>query len=78
MRPCRLPATARSESRGVPAAAAALLIATGEWDVKRMANVEQLPPRPFLELLGRMGLPSRVQSNGQDVAVEVETELIKA
>jgi saccharopine dehydrogenase-like NADP-dependent oxidoreductase len=67
-----------SYTAGVPAAAAALLIATGEWDVKRMANVEQLPPRPFLELLGRMGLPSRVQSNGQDVAVEVETELIKA
>jgi saccharopine dehydrogenase-like NADP-dependent oxidoreductase len=25
-----------------------------------MANVEDLDPRPFLELLGEIGLPSRV------------------
>ncbi|MDP5306897.1 saccharopine dehydrogenase family protein [Paracoccus spongiarum] len=49
-----------SYTAGVPPVAAAILIARGIWDVKVMANVEDLPPRPFLELLGRMGLPSRV------------------
>jgi saccharopine dehydrogenase-like NADP-dependent oxidoreductase len=67
-----------SYTAGVPAAAAALLIATGEWDVKKMANVEELPARPFLELLGRMGLPSRVRANGRDLAIEEETEAISA
>ena len=67
-----------SYTAGVPAAAAALLIASGEWDVKRMANVEELPARPFLELLGRMGLPTRVQTGGRDLAIEEETEAIRA
>ena len=39
---------------------AAILIARGTWDVGKMVNVEDLPARPFLDLLGRMGLPSRV------------------
>ena len=67
-----------SYTAGVPAAAAALMIAGGEWDVKRMANVEELPARPFLELLGRMGLPSRVQVGGNDRAIEEHTENIRA
>lgn len=49
-----------SYTAGVPPVAAAILIARGPWDVKAMANVEDLPARPFLELLGRMGLPTRV------------------
>ena len=49
-----------SYTAGVPAAAAAILIARGDWDVKRMVNVEEMPPRPFLELMGEMGLPTRV------------------
>ena len=49
-----------SYTAGVPPVAAAILIARGVWDVRRMANVEDLPARPFLELLGEMGLPSRV------------------
>lgn len=49
-----------SYTAGVPPVAAAILIARGPWDVKRMANVEDLPARPFLELLGQMGLPTRV------------------
>lgn len=49
-----------SYTAGVPPVAAAILIARGDWDVKRMANVEDLPARPFLELLGDMGLPTRV------------------
>ncbi|MDB6180732.1 saccharopine dehydrogenase family protein [Paracoccus fistulariae] len=49
-----------SYTAGVPPVAAAVLIARGIWDVKKMANVEDLPARPFLELLGEMGLPTRV------------------
>ena len=49
-----------SYTAGVPPVAAAILIARGTWDVKRMVNVEDLPARPFLELLGQMGLPTRV------------------
>ena len=49
-----------SYTAGVPPVAAAILIARGPWDVRKMANVEDLPARPFLELLGEMGLPTRV------------------
>ncbi|PHQ69299.1 MAG: saccharopine dehydrogenase [Paracoccus sp.] len=49
-----------SFTAGVPPVAAAILIARGTWDVKKMVNVEDLPARPFLELLGEMGLPTRV------------------
>ncbi|MFD1880268.1 saccharopine dehydrogenase family protein [Paracoccus pacificus] len=55
-----------SYTAGVPPVAAALLIARGDWDVKRMANVEELPPRPFLELLGQMGLPTRIRDENGD------------
>ncbi|RBP96918.1 carboxynorspermidine dehydrogenase [Rhodobacter sp. 140A] len=59
-----------SYTAGVPAVAAALMVAEGTWDVHRMANVEELPARPFLELLGRIGLPSRVIGpDGTDVAI---------
>lgn len=50
-----------SYTAGVPAVAAALLIADGTWDVHRMANVEELPPQPLLALMDRMGLPTRIQ-----------------
>lgn len=55
-----------SYTAGVPAAAAALLIARGEWDARRMVNVEELPTRPFLELLGEMGLKTWVRENDHD------------
>ncbi|KKC34084.1 saccharopine dehydrogenase family protein [Devosia psychrophila] len=45
---------------GVPAAAAALLVGHGDWDIGRMVNVEQLPPRPFLALTAQMGLPTSI------------------
>ncbi len=50
-----------SYTAGVPAAAAALLIASGEWDVKKMVNVEELAPRPFLHLLNQIGLPTWIR-----------------
>jgi saccharopine dehydrogenase-like NADP-dependent oxidoreductase len=54
-----------SYTAGVPPVAAAMLVATGEWDVKKMVNVEELPPRPFLELLQRLGLPSHISEGGE-------------
>lgn len=50
-----------SYTAGVPAAATALLVATGDWDVKQMVNIEELDPDPFIELLDEMGLPTEVK-----------------
>ena len=55
-----------SYTAGVPAAAAAILVARGQWDVHAMANIEELPPRPFLDLLNRIGLPSRIRDENGD------------
>jgi saccharopine dehydrogenase-like NADP-dependent oxidoreductase len=46
--------------------AAALLVARGEWDVQRMANVEELPAEPFLKALDLMGLPTRIKDENGD------------
>jgi len=51
---------------GVPPAAAAMLIATGEWDCKEMKNVEELDPAPFLKILNKIGLPTRMIKGGED------------
>ncbi|WP_417709074.1 saccharopine dehydrogenase family protein, partial [Roseibium aggregatum] len=59
-----------SYTAGVPPVAAAMLIATGEWDVKKMANVEELPPHPFLAILNRIGLPTRIKDADGDRALE--------
>lgn len=59
-----------SYTAGVPPVAAAMLIANGAWDVKKMANVEDLDPRPFISLLNRMGLPTRVRDEKGDRPVE--------
>lgn len=58
-----------SYTAGVPPVAAAILIAQGTWDVKRMVNVEELPPRPFLELLDKIGLPTRIRDESGDHAL---------
>nr|WP_298095069.1 saccharopine dehydrogenase family protein [uncultured Shinella sp.] len=58
-----------SYTAGVPPVAAAMLVATGEWDVNKMANVEELPPKPFINLLNGMGLPTRIQDEDGDRAV---------
>jgi saccharopine dehydrogenase-like NADP-dependent oxidoreductase len=49
-----------SYTAGVPAVAAAILVARGDWDVKQMVNVEELDPTPFIKLLDTMGLPTEV------------------
>ncbi|MDF3604804.1 saccharopine dehydrogenase family protein [Paracoccus sp. DMF-8] len=58
-----------SYTAGVPPVAAAILVARGTWDVKKMVNVEDLPARPFLELLGTLGLPTRVIDASGDHAI---------
>jgi saccharopine dehydrogenase-like NADP-dependent oxidoreductase len=55
-----------SYTAGVPAVAAALLVANGGWDVRRMVNVEELPPRPFLELMHELGLSTRIRDEEGD------------
>ncbi|MBD3271918.1 MAG: saccharopine dehydrogenase [Elusimicrobia bacterium] len=46
---------------GVPPVAAAMLIAQGIWDPKTMVNVEELDPDPFIDVLGRIGLPTQTK-----------------
>jgi saccharopine dehydrogenase-like NADP-dependent oxidoreductase len=50
-----------SYTAGVPPVAAAILIAKGAWDVKKMANVEELPSQPFLAVLNRIGLQTCIR-----------------
>ncbi len=50
-----------SYTAGVPPVAAAMLIAQGDWDVAKMANVEELDPKPFLKVLGQIGLGTWVR-----------------
>nr|WP_207747583.1 saccharopine dehydrogenase family protein [Pelagibacterium limicola] len=55
-----------SYTAGVPPVVAAILIAKGIWDVRRMVNVEELPPQPFLDLLNRMGLQTSIRDENGD------------
>ncbi|WP_332065212.1 saccharopine dehydrogenase family protein [Bartonella sp. CB189] len=55
-----------SYTAGVPAAAAAILVATDQWDVKTMVNIEELPPRPFLKYIDDMGLPTFIREQQED------------
>jgi saccharopine dehydrogenase-like NADP-dependent oxidoreductase len=59
-----------SYTAGVPPVAAAMLVASGEWDVKRMANVEELDPKPFLNILNNIGLPTRIKDENGDRALD--------
>jgi len=58
-----------SYTAGVPAVAAAILINQGQWDVKTMVNVEELDPDPYLDMLKKLGLPTRVKNGTMDAAL---------
>lgn len=58
-----------SFTAGVPPVAAAMLIANGTWDIGEMANVEDLDPKPFLALLAKIGLPTRIKDSEGDRAL---------
>ncbi|WP_323035448.1 saccharopine dehydrogenase family protein [Pararhodobacter sp.] len=57
-----------SYTAGVPPVAAAMLIADGTWDTGTMVNVEELDPKPFFEILDRIGLHTRVKDAKGDRA----------
>ena len=59
-----------SYTAGVPPVAAAMLIATGEWDAGKMVNVEELDAKPFINLLNNSGLPTRIQDADGDRLLE--------
>lgn len=50
-------AQAVSYTTGVPAMLGAMMTITGKWSGKGVFNVEEFNPDPFLELLGKYGLP---------------------
>ncbi len=54
-------AQAVSYTTGVPTMVGAKMLLTGQWRGKGVFNVEQLDPEPFLEELGRRGLPWHVK-----------------
>jgi saccharopine dehydrogenase-like NADP-dependent oxidoreductase len=64
-----------SYTAGVPAVAAAMLIADGTWDRRTMVNVEQLDPLPFIALMNRMGLVTRIRDAQGDRVLEPEQEV---
>ena len=55
-----------SYTAGVPPVAAAILVATGEWDSRKMVNVEELPPKPFINVLNRIGLQTCIRDENGD------------
>ncbi|WP_333614028.1 saccharopine dehydrogenase family protein [Psychrobacter sp.] len=61
-----------SYTAGVPPVAAAMLVATGEWDAGKMVNVEELDAKPFINLLNAIGLPTRIQDANGDRALEFD------
>ena len=50
----------------MPPVAAAILVAQGTWDSRTMVNVEELDPKPFINLLNNMGLVTRIQDSDGD------------
>ncbi|NGM88980.1 saccharopine dehydrogenase family protein [Parapusillimonas sp. SGNA-6] len=65
-----------SYTAGVPAVAAAMLIADGTWDVGGMVNVEELDPMPFIGLMNQMGLVTRIRDEQGDRIVDPEQEMV--
>lgn len=61
-----------SYTAGVPPVAAAMLVATGEWDAGKMVNVEELDAKPFINLLNEIGLPTRIKDSAGDRALSFD------
>jgi saccharopine dehydrogenase-like NADP-dependent oxidoreductase len=56
-------AQAISYTTAVPLVTAALLIARGDWDVRKLVNVEELDPDPFMALMPAVGLDWNVRES---------------
>jgi saccharopine dehydrogenase (NAD+, L-lysine-forming) len=54
-------AQAVSYTTGVPAVVAGMMMLTGKWRGKGVFNIEELDPDPFLDVLGKHGLPWHVE-----------------
>lgn len=54
-------AQAISYTTAVPLVTAALLIARGDWNVRKLVNVEELDPDPFMALMPKVGLDWKVR-----------------
>lgn len=54
-------AQAISYTTAVPLVTAALLIARGDWNVRKLVNVEELDPDPFMALIPKVGLDWKVR-----------------
>lgn len=67
-----------SYTAGVPAAAAAMLIADGSWNVGEMVNVEELDPAPLITLMNRMGLTTRIRDARGDRVLHPQQKLADA
>jgi saccharopine dehydrogenase (NAD+, L-lysine-forming) len=59
-------AQAVSYTTGVPPVVGAMMMMTGLWSGRGVFNVEELPPQPFLEELGKQGLPWHVRDLAPD------------
>ena len=52
-----------SYTAGVPAVAAAALLANGTWSPETMVNIEELDPKPFINLCSTLGLKTIIESD---------------
>ncbi|MGE4289220.1 MAG: saccharopine dehydrogenase family protein [Salinivirgaceae bacterium] len=53
-----------SYTTGVPAMLGAMMLLTGKWKKPGVFNVEEFDPDPFMELIGKYGLPWQEEING--------------
>ncbi len=53
-----------SYTTGVPAMLGAMMYLTGKWKKPGVFNVEEFDPDPFMELIGKYGLPWNEEING--------------
>ncbi len=54
-----------SYTTGVPAMLGAMMFLTGKWKKPGVFNVEEFDPDPFMELIGKYGLPWQEEVNGE-------------
>jgi saccharopine dehydrogenase (NAD+, L-lysine-forming) len=69
-------AQAVSYTTGVPPVVGAMMLFKGRWKGEGVFNVEQLPSKPFMEEIGRQGLPwhlTEVEKSDQKKLFSVET-----
>jgi saccharopine dehydrogenase (NAD+, L-lysine-forming) len=66
-----LKAQAVSYTTGVPAMTGAMMMMKGIWSGRGVFNVEQLDPEPFLEEVGRQGLPWHAEKLGSEAYKEL-------